>query len=143
MATGIRIGRHGFGVRVSAKWGGTDPHDRLIVEGSVGTLSGDILHYSNPSISSYVSKINYFSDLYLESRLKEKIQSWAACGGYLSSLLAISSGLTLFRLGFLDGFPWLLYRRLDLLLHPRPPHPPFGTQALQKAPPVPSRRISI
>ena len=37
-----------------AKWGGTDPHDRLLVEGKVGTLSGDILHYSNPSISNYV-----------------------------------------------------------------------------------------
>lgn len=37
-----------------AKWGGTDPHDRLIVEGRVGTVSGDILHYSNPSISHYV-----------------------------------------------------------------------------------------
>ena len=107
-----------------AKWCGTDPHDRLLVEAKVGTLSGDILHYSNPSISSYVSKINYFSDLYLESRLKKKIPLVAG-GSYLSRVLEIFPGLCLPT--WISGWvPRFLYRRLDLLLDSRPPHPAFG-----------------
>jgi glycosyltransferase involved in cell wall biosynthesis len=86
-----------------AKWGGTDPHDRLIVEGSVGTLSGDILHYSNPSISRYVSKINYFSDLYLESRLKKKSR-WLPAEATFRAFWRFFRAYVL-RFGFLDGFP--------------------------------------
>ena len=86
-----------------ARWGGVDPHDRLEVEGRVGTLHGDLLHYSNPSISSYVSKINYFSDLYLESRLKKGAR-WspgeAAFRGFWRFFRAY-----FIRLGFLDGYP--------------------------------------
>ena len=86
-----------------AKWGGTDPHDRLIVEGRIGRLKGDILHYSNPSISSYVSKINYFSDLYLESRLKKKAK-WAPAEATFRAFWRFLRAYFI-RLGFLDGFP--------------------------------------
>jgi len=85
------------------KWGGIDPHDRLIVEGSVGTLSGDILHYSNPSISSYISKINYFSDLYLESRLKKRSR-WLPAEATFRAFWRFFRAYV-FRLGFLDGYP--------------------------------------
>ena len=115
-----------------AKWGGTDPHDRLIVEGRVGTLSGDMLHYSNPSISRYVSKINYFSDLYLESRLKKRSR-WLPAEATFRAFWRFFRAYV-FRLGFLDGYPGFYIGCLDLLLDPRPSHPPFGTQALQKAP---------
>lgn len=77
-----------------AKWGGVDPHDRLEVEGRVGTLHGNLLHYSNPSISSYVSKINYFSDLYLESRLKK--EPGGLLGRHPSALFGGLSGPTFF-----------------------------------------------
>jgi len=86
-----------------ARWGGTDPHDRLIVEGNVATLSGDILHYSNPSISSYVSKINYFSDLYLESRIK-KGSRWSPAEAGFRAFWRFTRAYFI-RLGFLDGYP--------------------------------------
>ena len=119
-----------------AKWGGTDPHDRLIVEGSVGTLSGDMLHYSNPSISRYVSKINYFSDLYLESRLKKKSR-WLPAEATFRAFWRFFRAYV-FRLGFLDGYPGFyiaastfystLVRHTRLLEHklskkPLPPKP--------------------
>jgi glycosyltransferase involved in cell wall biosynthesis len=37
----LRLIRHGSG-----RWGGIDPHDTLIVSGSIGTLDGDLRHYS-------------------------------------------------------------------------------------------------
>ena len=86
-----------------ARWGGIDPHDRLQVSGRVGTLHGDILHYSNPSISSYVSKINYFSDLYLESRLKKGSRGYPAEAAFRAFWRFFRAYLI--RLGFLDGFP--------------------------------------
>ncbi|MDI9397584.1 MAG: glycosyltransferase family 2 protein [Candidatus Pacebacteria bacterium] len=120
----------------SAKWGGTDPHDRLIVEGRVGTLSGDMLHYSNPSISCYVSKINYFSDLYLESRLKKRSR-WLPAEATFRAFWRFFRAYV-FRLGFLDGYPGFyiaastfystLVRHTRLLEHklskkPLPPKP--------------------
>ncbi|NDE85169.1 MAG: hypothetical protein EB056_03960, partial [Verrucomicrobia bacterium] len=86
-----------------AKWGGVDPHDRLEVEGRVATLHGNLLHYSNPSISSYVSKINYFSDLYLEARLKKGTR-WSPGEASFRALWRFIRAY-FFRLGFLDGFP--------------------------------------
>jgi hypothetical protein len=119
-----------------SQWGGIDPHDRLVVKGRVGTLNGDILHYSNPSISSYVSKINYFSDLYLESRLKKGSRWYPAEAAFRAFWRFFRAYFI--RLGFLDGFPGFyiaastfystLVRHTRLLEHnltkkPLPPKP--------------------
>jgi len=119
-----------------AKWGGIDPHDRLEVAGRIGTLNGDILHYSNPSISSYVSKINYFSDLYVESRLN-KGSRWYPAEAASRAFWRFFRAYFI-RLGFLDGFPGFyiaastfystLVRHTRLLEHnlakkPLPPKP--------------------
>ncbi len=47
------------------KWGGTNPHDKLILNkgASKGFLRGDLLHYSFYSIAEHVAQINYFSDI--------------------------------------------------------------------------------
>jgi hypothetical protein len=63
----------------------------------------DILHYSNPSISSCVLKINYFSVLFLNSPLKKRshwVQVEAAFWVFWRFFRAY-----LFRLGLLDGHP--------------------------------------
>lgn len=54
----VRLVRKGFGV-----WGGTEPHDRLIVDGNVCELNGDILHYSFRNISHHLKKLDYFTDV--------------------------------------------------------------------------------
>ncbi len=46
-----------------AHWAGTNPHDSLLVKGSVGFIEGDLLHYSYDSISAHVLQTNKFSTI--------------------------------------------------------------------------------
>ena len=52
-----------------ARWGGTNPHDKIVVAGivSVKHLKGNILHYSYNTISEHVSQNNKFSTVAAES----------------------------------------------------------------------------
>ena len=50
--------------RRQAEWGGTNPHDVIIVdENVVHELSGDILHYSFDSISAHVQTVDKFTEI--------------------------------------------------------------------------------
>jgi glycosyltransferase involved in cell wall biosynthesis len=86
-----------------ARWGGEDPHDKLLVQGRIGTLRGEMLHFSNPTIASYITKINYFSDIYLRQQLAEK-RRWSAASAVIRSAWRFIRGYII-RLGFLDGYP--------------------------------------
>lgn len=46
-----------------AQWGGGNIHEGLEVQGSLGHLEGDLLHYSFESISSHVLQTNKFSTM--------------------------------------------------------------------------------
>ena len=48
--------------RGAARWGGTDPHDKLIVNGKVGKLHGDLLHYSMTGFDHQISKTIAYAD---------------------------------------------------------------------------------
>ena len=48
--------------RRKGRWGGTDPHARLLVEGETASLHGDLEHYSTDSINRRLEKIIPFSD---------------------------------------------------------------------------------
>jgi len=90
--------------RGKAKWGGTDPHAKLQVDGPIGKLHGDLHHYSNDSINRHVQKIIPFSDEFVR-------QHAAARRGSVGMFdLAVRPGWRFvrayfFRLGFLDGWP--------------------------------------
>lgn len=86
-----------------ARWEGVDPHDSLRVDGATGKLRHDLLHYSNPNISSYVRKINYFADLHLQRQLAERAR-WSAAGAIFRAAWRFVRAY-FFRLGFLDGYP--------------------------------------
>lgn len=40
----------------SAMWGGTNPHDKLEVQGTTGKLQGDILHYSYEDLRDHLKR---------------------------------------------------------------------------------------
>ena len=88
--------------RKKAHWGGTDPHDKVIVTGGdIKLLAGDILHYSFYSISAHIQTLDKFTEI----AAREIINS----GKKATLLSAISRSFWMFnrmyflKLGFLDG----------------------------------------
>ena len=89
--------------RGRAKWGGINPHDKLIVEGAAGKLRADLHHYSSESINHSLKKLVTFSDEFVRQHGLTKRSSgvfdlalrppWRFLRAYV------------FRLGFLDGWP--------------------------------------
>jgi glycosyltransferase involved in cell wall biosynthesis len=89
--------------RGQARWGGVDPHDKLLASGRVEKLRGDLHHYSRASINEHLGKIVPFSD--------EFVRQHGASGripGFFE--MALRPGWRfvrayVVRLGFLDGWP--------------------------------------
>lgn len=90
--------------RDRAKWGGGEfVHEKVECDGPVATLSGDLLHFSFPTLSSHVAKINPFADLFVREQQARRIRfgmidpvmrpAWRFFRAYVM------------RRGFLDGFP--------------------------------------
>ena len=59
------------------KWGGTNPHDLIILEDSskVRHLRGDLLHYSYISISDHVTQTNKFTTIAAKAAFKNGVRS--------------------------------------------------------------------
>ncbi|MEW6163758.1 MAG: glycosyltransferase family 2 protein [Pseudomonadota bacterium] len=93
--------------RRHARWSADAVHERVIAEGAVGTLAGDLLHDSAESIESYLEKQNRYSTLAAETAL--------AMGKRGSVMQLLLSPLVRFlkfyflRRGFLDGVPGLVH----------------------------------
>ncbi|MBT5715759.1 MAG: glycosyltransferase family 2 protein [Opitutae bacterium] len=96
----VRLIRNGRGT-----WKGSREHDRLDVEGTVEKLDGDLLHFSYPSMNTFITKIIYFSDLNLQRQLDAK-SKWSLSHVLFRPIWRFVRGY-FFRLGFLDGFPGL------------------------------------
>jgi glycosyltransferase involved in cell wall biosynthesis len=48
--------------RNKARWGGIDPHGRLQIDGQVGALHEDLLHYTGESLNQQVAKTLAYAD---------------------------------------------------------------------------------
>jgi glycosyltransferase involved in cell wall biosynthesis len=94
----IRLVRRG-----RAHWGGDEPHAQLQVDGRIGRLRSDLLHYSNESIDRQVTKIGPYSTAFVQaSRKSGRRATWVdllfrPCWRFLRGYL--------FKGGFLDGLP--------------------------------------
>ena len=88
--------------RERCRWVGDSVHERLEVDGKVGTLRGELLHYSYTSVSQHLKKIDLYSTLYAEGAFKRGKRF------SLFKLLTSPAGSFLRRYvlkrGFLDGF---------------------------------------
>lgn len=90
--------------RRRARWGGDAfVHEKVECDGPVATLRGDLHHFSFPTLSSHVAKINPFADLFLcQQQARGTRFSLAAAIGRPSWRFFRAYVL---RRGFLDGFP--------------------------------------
>jgi glycosyltransferase involved in cell wall biosynthesis len=91
--------------RDAGRWGGSPEHDKIVLQGPLTRLPGDLLHYSFRDISHYVSKINVYSDVFLE-RQKAEGKGWSLTANLTRPLWRFFRAYFL-RRGFLDGFPGL------------------------------------
>ena len=89
--------------RGRAHWGGVDPHAKLIVDGALKKLRGNLLHYSNDSINRQIEKIIPFSDEFT----RQQMARGAGAGLFDLGIRPIWRFLRayVFRAGFLDGWP--------------------------------------
>lgn len=87
--------------RTQAQWSMDEVHEGVETQGNIGTLAGDILHFSGESISAYLTKQNRYTQLQALALFREK--------KFCTPLKCFSSPLIRFikfyfiRRGFLDG----------------------------------------
>jgi glycosyltransferase involved in cell wall biosynthesis len=90
--------------RDAARWSGDAfVHERLLCDGPVATLRGDLHHYSFPSLASHVAKINTFADLFVRQQ-RAKGARFSAVNAVIRPVWRFFRGYVL-RRGFLDGYP--------------------------------------
>jgi glycosyltransferase involved in cell wall biosynthesis len=89
--------------RGRARWGGVDPHDKLIADGPVGRLDADLEHYTYRDFADHLRTVQRFSDVVAEQ--------WAAEGRRFSLIRALLHPPVkflecwLWKQGFRDGWP--------------------------------------
>lgn len=54
--------------RRSAKWGGTDPHDHVVISGKTERLDGELVHFNYRDLSHHVEKIDSYSAIIADRR---------------------------------------------------------------------------
>jgi glycosyltransferase involved in cell wall biosynthesis len=90
--------------RDRARWGGDAfVHEKIECDGPIATLSGDLHHYSFPTLASHVAKINPFAELFVR-------QQQATGKRFSLGSAVVRPGWRFFRAyvlkrGFLDGYP--------------------------------------
>jgi hypothetical protein len=91
--------------RGKASFQGEAGHDHVAMAAgeSVRRLRSDLLHYSYPTVNSFLEKLNGFSDAHLAVQL-ERGKKWTLLGNIFRPWWRFFRGFIL-RRGFLDGFP--------------------------------------
>ena len=82
-------------------------HEKLVVEGKIGRLSGELLHFSSSSVAEYLRKL----DLYTDLEARWLIAKGFRPTGYHVALKPLLRFLYFYfiRLGFLDAWEGFLY----------------------------------
>ncbi len=89
--------------RDRARWGGSDPHEKIFVDGRVRRLRHPLHHYSYKDIADHLGRINHFTSVSsIELRRQGKRWRWAdnLCRPALRFF-----HFYLWKRGFMEGFP--------------------------------------
>lgn len=96
----------------TARWGGTNPHDRVITDGgNIVKLKGDIQHYSFDTLSAHLQTIDRFTEIGADEIIRKNKR--------VSLISPFTHGLWTFikiyliKRGFLDGFAGILVATLS------------------------------
>ena len=85
-------------------WGGTNPHDKVIMEPDAKTkwLKGDLMHYSYTSIRQHLNQINHFTTIKAKAKFKKGERGTLALI-FFSPVVKMVKQYIL-KKGFLDGY---------------------------------------
>ncbi len=91
--------------RSKGKWGGRDPHDRVVVNepALLKRFGGEIIHYTYKSISNQLKSIDKFSDAASNELLKQKNKFHLFCLLLRPPIKFLE--VYIWKAGFLDGLP--------------------------------------
>lgn len=93
--------------RRQAHWSTDAVHEKVVPDGAVGILNGDLLHDSAESLDSYLTKQNRYTTLAAEAAFANgKRASWLYV--VISPLVRFVK-FYFFKLGLLDGLPGLVH----------------------------------
>jgi glycosyltransferase involved in cell wall biosynthesis len=87
-------------------WGGEDPHDRVVTDGRVGGLHGDLLHHTYRNIAEHIDKLDAYTQVAAEKMWKRGVRH-PVFKMFLHPPAKFVKAYLLKR-GFLDGFPGLI-----------------------------------
>lgn len=88
--------------RDRATWGGSDPHEKILVDGEVRRLSKPLHHYSYRNIDDHLQRINRFTSI-SSQELKKAGGRWHLSDALLRPAVRFFRSYVLKR-GFMDGF---------------------------------------
>lgn len=109
-----------FFKRGKAKFPQMSVHEQMEVDGKVGWLPGDLLHYDSPTLKRYFSRLNRYTDLKAQELEKEKVSKNIVFFALYTIYKPLITFCSLFirHLGFLDGFRGFLWSFLSALHFP-------------------------
>ncbi len=87
----------------NARWGGGSEHEKIVLDGVAQKISGDLHHYTYPSLNAQIEKIIYFSDIFLKRQL-EAGKRWSVIQTVMRPWWRFMRGYFI-KCGFMDGFP--------------------------------------
>lgn len=91
----------------TARWGGVNPHDKVIVDGdAIHDLKGDLLHLSFDSISDHIQTMDIFTEIGAHEIIKKGKNVTIITPFVHASWTFLQ--LYIFKLGFLDGVAGLV-----------------------------------
>jgi len=90
--------------RDRARWGGDAyVHEKMECDGPVARMTGDLHHYSFPTLASHVAKINPFTELFIQQQLARGRRFHALQAVFRAGWRFVRGYLL--KAGFLDGYP--------------------------------------
>lgn len=108
----IRLVKNGY-----ARFPQKSVHEQIKLNGKVGWLNGDLLHFDSPTLKRYFSRLNRYTDLHAEELKLKKVPKnlWSFFQYTVHRPLFTFLKLYIRHLGFLDGpngFLWSFFSAL-------------------------------
>jgi glycosyltransferase involved in cell wall biosynthesis len=95
-------------------------HEIMKIDGKVGWLFNDMLHYDSPTFSRYLSRLNRYTDLHAAELAEKKVTLSIWTLFYFSFIKPILVFINLYvrHLGVLDGMPGFIWSAFSSLHFP-------------------------